>query len=189
MATVPLLPPAASARDIMQTEVLSVRPEMTIRELVQLLSEQGISGASVLTPTGRIVGVVSTTDVMRFIAHESEIPAGQLSWDPYLLAEEENGADASGASYYFAPDTAARFSAPALDSSAASSLDAYTVAEIMTPVAFSVQPADSISELVDLFLRGRIHRVLVVEREMLLGIITPFDMLRCVVGAEPREEE
>lgn len=181
---------AATAGDIMHQQVVSVRPEMTIRTLVQRLSDQGVSGAPVVTPTGRIVGVVSATDVMRFVAHEAEIPAGQLSWEPRVLREEENRADEELASYFYAPEVAGRLSVSEAAGGVESGLDAYTVADIMTPVAFSVRPAEPITELVELFLRGRIHRVLVVEKELLLGIVTPFDVLRWMVGsdeAQPQE--
>jgi CBS domain-containing protein len=59
---------AATVRDIMQSEVLAVVPEMTVRELIHLLLEERISGAPVLGPTGKVLGVVSSTDVLRMTA-------------------------------------------------------------------------------------------------------------------------
>jgi two-component system response regulator NreC len=64
--------------------------------------------------------------------------------------------------------------------------DACTVRDIMTPVAYSVGPGSTVEDAVDFLLRGRIHRALVVEDERLLGIVTPFDVLRALYG-EPRE--
>ncbi len=121
---------AATVRDIMHSEVLSVVPEMTVRELIHLLLEERISGAPVLGPNGKVLGVVSSTDVLRLAA--------------------------SGT----APDA--------------------RVSEIMTPVAFAVHPDESLSDLARFFRRGRVHRALVMEDNMLVGVVTPFDVLHAL---------
>lgn len=175
-AGTPTLDRAATARDVMQLRVVSIGPDATVRELVQLLADEGISGVPVLHPTGRILGVVSATDVMSLAAHETEIPSGQLSWEPVLLPEEADQED--GASYFLLPESRVRFTSPLPDAAAEAAFDHVRVREIMTPVAFTVRPSDRLEDVVRLFVRGRIHRVLVVDDGMLLGIITPFDVLR-----------
>jgi CBS domain-containing protein len=170
------------ARDLMQYHVVSVGPEATVRQLVQLLTEKGVSGAPVLDRHGKILGVVSTTDVMRLAAHEAEVPAGQSSWEPVVLPEEADQED--GPSYFLLAESPVRFTAPFPEAVSESTFDRYQVREIMTPVAFMVPPSATIPELIRLFVRGRIHRVLVVEKGMLLGIVTPFDILRVLDGDE-----
>lgn len=174
---------AQTVRDVMQFHVVTVPPRATVRELIQILSEEGISGAPVLDPHGKILGVVSATDVIRLAAHEAEIPAGQLSWEPALLPEEQDEDD--GASYFALPETPVRFTAPVPGAAAETAFDRYRVEDIMTPVAFSVAPDASLQEVVQLFVRGRIHRVLVVDRGMLLGIATPFDVLGALFDLVP----
>jgi CBS domain-containing protein len=56
------------------------------------------------------------------------------------------------------------------------------VDEIMTPVAFTVDPEMLVWELADFLVRGRIHRALVVEEGKLVGIVTAFDILRVMAG-------
>lgn len=167
-----------TVRDIMQPEVVSVRPDMTVRQLIQVLSDEGISGAPVLNEAGEIVGVVSATDVIQLAAHEAEIPSGQLSWEPVLVREEEAGDEEASYAYFAEPETPVRFTSPDADSAVEAGFDDYTVDDIMTPVAFTVRPSDPVGDVVQLLLRGRIHRALVVEDRMLLGIVTPFDVLR-----------
>lgn len=130
----PFSPAAPSTvRDVMQTDVIAVVPEMTVRELIHLLLEERITGAPVLAPTGKVLGVVSGTDVLRL---------------------------ASGPS-------------PQLDR---------RVGDIMTPVVFTVDPSESLSDLARFFRRGRIHRALVMEDGVLLGVVTPFDMVQSLFG-------
>lgn len=54
-----------AARDIMTVDVLTVPPEMPLTHLASLLDEHDISGAPVADRDGRVVGVVSATDVVR----------------------------------------------------------------------------------------------------------------------------
>ncbi|HEX7241039.1 MAG TPA: CBS domain-containing protein [Longimicrobiaceae bacterium] len=159
-----------AVRDIMQTPVLTIPPGATIRELVHLLVEHSITGVPVVDGRRRIVGVVSATDVLRFSEHEAEIPAGQLAWAPAALREE---AEREG-------ELLAAFTDPDLGSVPEAGLDACAVRDIMTSTAFTVSPADSVADVAEVLLRGRIHRALVVEKGELLGIVTPFDVLRAV---------
>jgi CBS domain-containing protein len=141
----------ATVRDVMRTDVVAVVPEMTVRELIHLLLEERISGAPVLAPTGKVLGVVSGTDVLRLASR----PSGQL----------ENAAAYGGA---FADS---------------GSLSERCVADIMTPVVFTVHPEESLSDLARFFRQGRVHRALVMENGMLLGVVTPFDMVQSIFGA------
>lgn len=179
----PITASAGKVRDVMQSRVVAVEPQMTVRELVRVLSEEGISGAPVLNGKSRILGVVSATDVMQLVAHEAEIPSGQLIWGVGSLVEEQTG-EGEMPSFYYAPDAALRFTVPVHDAREETGLDSYTVEDIMTPVAFSVAPEASLAELVELFLRGRIHRALVVENGVLRGIATPFDVLSWLMTEE-----
>jgi CBS domain-containing protein len=171
-----------SVQDIMQHHVVTIGSEATVRDLVQVLSDAGISGAPVVNRNGKVLGVVSATDVMRLAAHEAEIPAGQVSWEPVVLPEEADQED--GSSYFMWPESRVRFTAPSPDAASESTFDRFLVREIMTPVAFSVQPNASISEVIRHFVQGRIHRVLVVEKGILLGIVTPLDVLRTLDVSE-----
>ena len=57
------------ARDVMTTNVITVGPDMSVRDLAAMLSERGISGAPVVDPSGRMVGIVSEGDLL----HRAEL--------------------------------------------------------------------------------------------------------------------
>jgi len=52
------------ASEIMTREVITVGPEMPVKELARLLVERGISGAPVLDPQGELVGIVTEKDLI-----------------------------------------------------------------------------------------------------------------------------
>jgi CBS domain-containing protein len=159
-----------TVRDIMQTEVVTVEPQMPVRSLVQVLAKSRISGAPVVGETGEILGVVSATDVMALAAYGSDAHMSNV-WD------DEEGADDEESQWYFkAPDGPFDFESPTTDKGGSE----YLVEDIMTPAAFSVDPDDTIPQLARFLLRGRIHRALVVENNMLVGIATTFDILNAV---------
>jgi len=59
------------ARDIMNTDVLSVRDDMTVQELAGFLTEREILGAPVVDSEGEVVGVVSCTDIAQSTTTEA----------------------------------------------------------------------------------------------------------------------
>lgn len=63
-------------RDIMTKDVLSVPPDLTIREAAELFSSERLGGAPVLDH-GRIVGMLSASDLLDFIGSLPEEP-GQV---------------------------------------------------------------------------------------------------------------
>lgn len=162
--------------EIMRTDVVTVREEATVRELARTLAEEGIGGAPVLDAAGRVVGVVSASDVLALAAREA--PTGAR------LTEEGVGSgarEASPAAYYGCDESAA--GGPlVLSLVPPASIDATTVGRIMSRTRHAVRPKTSVDELARLLLRAGIHRALVLDGGRLVGIVTTFDVLRCLVG-------
>jgi CBS domain-containing protein len=171
---------ARYVEDIMQRQVVTVTPETTVRGLLRRLVSSQISGVPVVTEDGEIVGVVSTTDVIRLGAEEAEVAPVDLTWEPLAIPSEEYDED-SAAAFFMQPE-AWRF--PTEDQTKAvpeGVFDGFTVSDIMTPAVFTVKPRDTVEEVAKFLLRGRIHRALVVENGQLVGIVTTFDLLRAFV--------
>lgn len=62
-------------RDIMQTKLQSVSPDVPVLEAVTTMAEQHVSALPVLDIHGAIVGVISTTDVLQAEAEADDAEA------------------------------------------------------------------------------------------------------------------
>ena len=172
-----------TVRDVMSAPVVTVSPDITVRQLARLLADEEISGAPVVDGNGTLLGVVSATDVVRLAAEDAEVhiassslPSDRAAF-PDPSGDEEPEPDPYG---FFLPEDSPFSGERLLDQFAESELDAALVSEIMTPVAFSVGPDDSLKELAEFLVRGRIHRAVVVEGDRLRGIVSSADVLRAV---------
>lgn len=56
-------------KELMTKNVLSVKKNISIRKLVKLLGEHSITGAPVVDDDGKLIGIVSSTDVIHAIDH------------------------------------------------------------------------------------------------------------------------
>jgi CBS domain-containing protein len=171
-------------RDIMQAEVVSVRPESTVRELVRILAEHQIGGAPVVSEDGKLVGIVTTTDLVRLAAEAAAVPLDELltQLDPGETAAESRdllsflATDAWGDAESLAPVA----SSPGDEMPG--HYEEYTVQDIMRPATRAVAPDASLEALARIFLEGHVHRAPVMEGGRLVGIVTTFDVLRAVAG-------
>jgi CBS domain-containing protein len=171
-----------AVRDIMRTNVVTVSVDDTARSLARLLSDSEISGAPVLDAAGHVVGVASSTDLVRLAADDAEVSLSAIALRPEVESipdpdEEFPDADPFG---FFLPEDSPFQGSEIFDQLPEAAFDTVRVGEIMTPVSFSVGPDMPIPELCEFLVRGRIHRALVVADGQLLGIVTSHDVLRGV---------
>lgn len=182
-----------TVREIMRSEVVTVAPEASVRELTRILSEEGITGVPVVTPSGEVLGVVSATDIVRLEAESAEVPVAGTRWIPLAGPDADEASEDEEVdpySDYFLPEDAPVVRAEWGEVSPEGPLDTLTVKDIMTPVTFAVEPDTSLQDLADFLVRGRIHRALVLDDGRLEGIVTTMDVLKVVaagnmVGALP----
>ncbi|MGH7713105.1 MAG: CBS domain-containing protein, partial [Gemmatimonadaceae bacterium] len=64
----------------MTTDVLSVSPELSVRDAMALLASRHVSGAPVVTG-GKVVGVISSTDLLDFAASLPGVPSAGAAMD------------------------------------------------------------------------------------------------------------
>jgi CBS domain-containing protein len=171
-----------TVRDIMNTDVVTVHPEASARQLARLLADEEISGVPVVDGNGALVGVVSSTDLVRLAAEEADVHVASFSVRPDATMTDPDGdEDADPDPYgFFLPEDSPLSPEGLLNEMEESALDTRTVGEIMTPVTFTVEADATVTELAGFLVRGRIHRAVVVEEGNLRGIVTSGDLLKAV---------
>ena len=63
-----------SVRDLMSTDVVSVAPDLSLRSLAELFAARHLGGAPVMAGS-RVVGVISTSDILAFEASTPDAAA------------------------------------------------------------------------------------------------------------------
>lgn len=77
---------SATAKDVMKSDILSVRDDLAVPELVAFLDENQITGAPVVDGSGEFVGVVSVTDIA-----EAGVEAGGWERDDAVVSADRRG--------------------------------------------------------------------------------------------------
>jgi CBS domain-containing protein len=81
-----------TVRDIMQRKVITVSPSTSVREISQTLARESIGGVPVVDDDGKVVGVVSATDIVRATAQNAEVELGFEPATPTDDLDEREGA-------------------------------------------------------------------------------------------------
>ena len=145
-----------NASDVMTRNILSVRPDAAIAEAIKLMLDNRISGLPVIDEAGRLVGIQTEGDLLR--RGETGTERHRPRWleilmGPGRLAEE------------YVRTHGRR------------------IAEVMTRDPISVSPNTPLKEIVELMERHRIKRVLVLDGDAPVGILSRADLLRGLAGA------
>ncbi|MCA8957349.1 MAG: CBS domain-containing protein [Planctomycetes bacterium] len=156
---------ATTAADLMHTEVITLQVDASIEEAVQTFEEFHIQGAPVLDQAGKLVGVLTSADIAR-TGHVRGNRIEARRGDSYFADTDSEGEDDED----FADKD--EFSDEALGSD--------RVGDWMTPRVVSVRPTTTLKEMCGVMIAESIHRVLVVERNQLRGIVTALDVVRHV---------
>jgi CBS domain-containing protein len=175
-------------REIMTRDVATVPPEASVRDAIELLAGRHISGAPVVVGE-RVVGVVSTTDLLGFAAALPGVPADHTDQlelgDSEPAMEWEDGADPPSA--YFSElwsDAGAELEERFQETASAEwdPLVEHTVAEVMTRHVCSLPPGATVVAAAEYMARAGVHRVLVMDGARLVGIVSTHDIVRAVAA-------
>ncbi|UCC82553.1 MAG: CBS domain-containing protein [Gemmatimonadota bacterium] len=161
-------------KDLMNSDVVSVSPDLTLRELLEVFTELEVSGAPVVTG-GQVVGVISMTDV--FDLQEEN---GELMLRPGFDEPEASGRKRSGSQDSWDPSEEALDWARAARSRDLDLLDQYTVADVMTREVLSRPSNTPVKKAAHHMLGLGISRILVIDKGELQGIVTTTDIVRAV---------
>jgi CBS domain-containing protein len=144
-----------AVQDVMNPDIMTVPDDMTTDELARYLTEREISGAPVVNGQGDLIGVVSMTDVGRYLAEPSEFAASRRS------------------EFYATSDDSMLEQSLAVE-------QAVAVRDVMTPVVHQVPATAPIAEAARIMVEQHIHRLVVTRGREPVGIITSMDLLRVV---------
>jgi CBS domain-containing protein len=147
---------ALTAADVMQTQVITVAPTDPLHTVKRLFFEEEIHGAPVVDEEGRVRGMITSMDLIRAAAEEDE--GGGVD---FAIAFEDLGFGWENASESFQ-----------------NRLAEAVVTDAMSDSAVSVAPNTPVSDVARILRENKIHRVLVISKETLLGIISSFDLIR-----------
>ena len=141
------------AQDIMTRDVTTVSPDTSVRDIAALMMEKHISGVPVLTDNGKIIGMVSQSDLL----HRAEVGTERKhKWWFRTFADSD---------------------ALAREYAKAHGLKAH---DIMSRYVVSVRDDAELRDVADILDSHRIKRVPVVQEGRLVGIITRGDLVRAL---------
>lgn len=139
-----------TAKDVMSSDLVTVSPHMTCKELEELFISEKISGAPVVNEIGELQGVISVYDVL-----ESEYHHNFFS-DSY---QEFNYGDGNTPLEHLYEDR---------------------VEDYMSRKAHTAYPETPVKELAQQMYNNKIHRVIILDplTEKPVGIVSTFDLLK-----------
>lgn len=147
------------ARDVMTTQVITVAPDTPVKEIAQLLLTHHISGVPVVSPEGKLVGIVTEADLLYKERPEVE-EAGLLRlFRRGQLAEAERKAEG------------------------------LVARDVMSSPVVTVTEETPLREVAALMARRQINRVPVVRGDQVVGIVSRADVLRALVRADDEIKE
>lgn len=138
-------------KDIMTTDIITVKENSKIRELVNVFAENEIYGVPVLDEEDFVIGVVSSIDILKKEESENFYSKSFLFDFNINLFEDSR--------FFDKP-----------------------VSSIMTKELITVTPDDTIEEMARIMYENKIHRVLVIKYDKLIGIVSTFDLLKLLAA-------
>jgi CBS domain-containing protein len=174
-------------RDIMTTNVLTLAPDVSLRDAMELLASHHFSGAPVVAG-GRVVGVISSTDILDFAANTPGVPSSPTNsaeWGEWDTSESEADEEAEPPASFFTElwsDAGAEIPSR-LEAAGGPEWDRFgehTVEEVMNRAMVALPP-DTPVELAAAQMRERaVHRILVMQGDELKGLVTTKDVTDAV---------
>ncbi len=143
--------------DVMTRKVLSVAPDDTVEQAVNLMLRHGISGLFVVDDKGTLAGVVTEGDLLR--REEIGTERHRPWWLRVLVSPGKQALDFTRA-------------------------HGRKVSDIMTPEVICVETNSSLEDVVETMEKQRIKRVAVTENGHMVGVVARSDLLRALLSRE-----
>lgn len=145
--------------DVMSRDLITVKPQTPIKEAIQILAERNISGLPVVDDAGKLVGVLSETDLL---------------W-------QETGVEPP--LYIMFLDSVIYLENPARYDQELHKALGQTVGEVMSTNPITVKPDQPLRKAAKLMQEKSIRRLAVTDDEdKVMGILTTGDIVRAMVA-------
>jgi CBS domain-containing protein len=144
------------ARDIMTAEVLMVTPETSISDLSKTLENRQFGGVPVVDEGGRLVGVITQSDLVER-AREMELPPAINILDFHIYLQ-----------------------IPSHLIQRVEKMLGTTVGDCMTRNPVTVSPDTPVSQIAALMAKQKVHTIPVLKGGKIVGIIGKMDLVRAM---------
>lgn len=145
--------------DVMSRDVITVQPQVPLKEAIQILADRRFSGLPVVDESGALVGVISETDLM---------------W-------QETGVDPPA--YIMFLDSVIFLQNPATYERELHKALGQTVEEVMTQDVITTTPEKPLREAAKLMHEKNVRRLPVVDdSNKVIGILTRGDIVRTMAA-------
>lgn len=148
----------------MKRKVIRVKPKDSIFEVAETLSKHHISGAPVVN-NGRVVGIITETDIIRFMKLDLSRNHSELVAEPHALSvviltliKDQLGVKKQ-----------------------LEKMSKIQVKDFMTRSVISVSPEENILEAATLLDKYHIDRLPVIKKGKLVGIISRCDIIKALL--------
>jgi CBS domain-containing protein len=150
------------ASDVMQRDLIVIYDRDTLREAMELMTNNHVTGLPVVNHDGVCVGIISASDILNYEQEHSDLSAGSQE----------------GVAQHFNPDTQ-QWESVRLSSFALEEFGEVRVQEVMTRDLISVEDETPLRDVARKMRDAGVHRVLVLNpQRRLLGIISSSDFVR-----------
>ena len=151
---------STTAKDIMTRDVISVRKDTKVNDLIGVFLENKISCAPVLDESDNLVGIVTKTDVIgHFMDLDLDLTFQVAIKDLIDLETRVNK----------------------LDLKMGGDL---TVDDIMTHKPIVAKEKHTIQKLAQTMIKNRIHRLIITKGNKITGIVSTLDIISYVAGTK-----
>ena len=152
--------------ELMQKKVKTIAPDRTLPQLERELLRWRIGAMPVVERGGKLVGIVSRSDVVRQLCLERSL--GEAMADAYRDQTDT---------------TSSAYAESALAGAIGQRMERLRVRDVMICDVLTVSPELPVTKAAQLLIERRIHRLPVVDGEKLVGIVSSLDFTRIVAEA------
>ena len=147
-------------REVMAPSPFTLPPDASVAAAAVALAESKVGGCPVVDPSGRVIGMLTEQNILE--ALKTQHKELKMLMPPEI---------SFGISFVEIVQTKESVSAFA-------EVGNWPIERIMTKQVVSVAPDDDVERAIQLMVQHRIHRIPVIEKAKLVGIVTRTDILK-----------